>query len=562
MNPSLMRIVLAQINLKVGDIHFNAKRIQEAAIQAKNELHADMIVFPEMSLTGYPADDLWHDPHFIESCEQVTVDLVKHISDIYIVIGYPKFHHSELMNRCGIFYNGNCLGEYDKHCLPNQGVFDDKRYFKPGKQHCVIRIRDLTLGLLICEDLWHDEPIRTAAHHGADLIISLNASPYEKNKFEKRQKLIEGHAKKYQLPIIYVNQVGGQDDLVFDGQSFVVNQTGEIVAKAMPAQEELLPVDLKIYSTQCEILKSKCAPLISETQALYDLLVLSVRDYIHKNQFKRVVLGLSGGMDSALVLSIAVDAIGADHVHTIFLPGPFNSEMSLIDAKTLADNLNVSFQNISIHDLFEQYKQLFSEQFQTPERHLVNENIQARIRGNILMAYSNQHQALLLSTGNRSELAVGYCTLYGDMAGGFAPIKDILKTEVYELAHYRNQIHPHIPDNIISREPSAELAPDQKDTDSLPPYPILDAILVHHLDHLLCEREIVELGFEKKTVQHILNLIKKNEYKRKQAPLGPHFHIHSFTRARRFPICNGFMSAQEKTLPDSEKKIIQKSTSS
>lgn len=540
MSPSTIRIVLAQINLCVGDIHLNAERIQAEAIRARDELNADMIVFPEMSLTGYPADDLWHDAHFIESCELVMTHLIKQVSGIYLVMGYPKFHHDKLMNRCGIFYNGNCLGEYDKHCLPNHGVFDDKRYFNSGKQHCVLRIRNLTLGFLICEDIWHDEPIRTATHHGADIIISLNASPYEKNKFEKRQKLIENHVKKYQIPIVYVNQVGGQDDLIFDGQSFVMNQYGEILAQAAHAKEELLAIDLKIYPTHCDLIKSDLASKPSEIQTIYELLALALKDYVRKNQFERVVLGLSGGMDSALVAAIAVDALGSENVHAIFLPSHFSSETSLRDAKQLANNLNISFQEISIQYLFENYKQLFSNDFKTPENHLVNENIQARIRGNILMAYSNQYQALLLCTGNRSEMAVGYCTLYGDMAGGFAPIKDVFKTEVYELALYRNQISTVIPENIISKEPSAELAPNQKDTDSLPPYPILDAILAEHLDLFASEEELIKSGFEKAVVERVLNLVKKNEYKRRQAPIGPHLHTHSFTRARRFPISNGF----------------------
>lgn len=534
-----LRVVLAQINLKVGDIAGNLTKHLEAAYEAGDKLSADVIVFPELSLTGYPSDDLLLRPSFIQEANDALQQFISDIRNIHCVVGHPYATEHGVFNACSLIHNGSIIGQYAKQHLPNYGVFDEARYFTPGNIPCVVPINGIPTGLVICEDLWFPEPVQRAKAEGARLILSPNASPFEVDKHKQRYATLAARAEENKLPIVYVNQVGGQDDLIFDGDSMVIDEDGEIKQQAAFCGEELLPVDIIVDDSYIQM-ESTELNFPSMEEKIYQALCLSLRDYVAKNNFSSVILGLSGGIDSALTLALAVDALGNDKVQAVMMPSRHTAEISVEDAAIMADELGVSVETISIEPVYQSFLETLAPSFGKKKAGLTEENLQARCRGMILMALSNKFGHLVLSTGNRSELAVGYCTLYGDMAGGFAPLKDVPKTLVYDLANYRNTISPIIPQRTIDRAPSAELAPNQKDEDSLPPYPVLDHILYAYLNLNQSIADIVAQGFDKEVVTEIVDLVRKNEYKRKQGAVGPRINATAFGRDRRYPITNGF----------------------
>jgi len=534
-----LRIALAQLNFTVGDIEGNVVKHLKAASTARDELAADILIFPELSLTGYPAEDLLLRKAFIDAAEKAFQRLLTEINNIYCVIGHPHPTLHGLQNACSVIYNGSVIACYAKQRLPNYGVFDEARYFVPGNQSCVFHINEIPVGLVICEDLWSPSAVKKAAKQGARIIISPNASPFEIDKHEQRVSVLNKRIKASHVPIVYVNHVSGQDDLIFDGGSMVLDETGKLCQLAGFFNEKIVPVDLNIDANQIQI-NTTSFVLPNKITRIYQALVLAVRDYIEKNCFPGVLIGLSGGIDSALVLAIAVDALGKDRVRAIIMPSRYTTEMSIEDATALANNLGVKTEIISIELAYNSFLESLAPSFANKKTDMTEENIQARCRAILLMALSNKFGDLVLTTGNRSEIAVGYCTLYGDMAGGFAVLKDIPKTLVYELANYRNQITPIIPQRIIDRPPSAELAPNQKDEDSLPPYAILDKILYSYSNESQSIAEIIAQGFDEEVVKKVVSLIRKNEYKRKQLPVGARINHKSFTKDWRYPITNGF----------------------
>jgi NAD+ synthase (glutamine-hydrolysing) len=531
-----LKITLAQLNLHVGDIDGNLTKLISAANTARDTQHADVIVFPELAITGYPPEDLLFRPAFIAAAERSLQQIKEQVRHIYCVIGHPLMEDNKLYNACSVIFNGEILGCYKKQYLPNYSIFDEYRYFTPGSEPCVISIKDIPVGITICEDLWHDAPIKQAKAAGAKLILSPNASPFEIDKHEKREEILANRAKDTQLPIVYVNCIGGQDELVFDGGSMVVNADGNICQHAGFFNENLLTVNCIISENKMTFAENTFS-LPSKEALIYQALVLGVRDYVQKNHFPGALIGVSGGIDSALVLAIAVDALGKDKVNAILMPSRYTSEMSMQDATEIVNNLAVEYQTISIEPAFKSYLESLNLNKQPG---ITEENIQSRCRGTIIMAISNSTGKIVLTTGNRSEMTVGYATLYGDMAGGLDVLKDIPKTLVYRLANYRNHLSAVIPQRIIDRPPSAELAPDQKDEDSLPPYPILDKILELYLNQELSSDDIIKQGFDATTVNKVINLIHKSEHKRRQAPIGIRVNHKAFGRDRRYPITSGF----------------------
>lgn len=536
-----LRIVMAQLNFCVGDIQGNLQKSIAAAKSARDDLKADVIVFPELSLTGYPPEDLLFRKAFIDEAANALTEFMKQVENIHCLVGHPHFNSHGLHNSCSLIYNGVILGRYAKQCLPNYGVFDEMRYFIPGNSPCVIPINGIPVGIIICEDLWNPAPIQQAANLGARIIIDPNASPFEIDKHEQRHMMLAKRAKTANLPIVYVNCVGEQDELMFDGGSMTVDQEGKVCQFAGFFNEALHPVDFEISSTDT-LISSTAVTLPNEKQRIYDCLVLGVRDYLAKNNFPGAIVGLSGGIDSALTLTIAVDALGKDNVHAVLMPSRYTADMSNEDAIELANNLGVTYETISIEPAFNSFLESLAPSFKNTKPDITEENIQARCRGILLMALSNKTGKIVLTTGNRSEMATGYATLYGDMCGGLAVLKDIPKTTVFELANYRNQISlkPVIPERTITRPPTAELAPDQLDADSLPPYPVLDKILELYLNQEKSVEDIIALGFEADVVKKIARLISRNEYKRRQSAIGIRINHKAFGRDRRYPITSGF----------------------
>lgn len=534
-----LRIVLAQLNLVVGDIEGNLAKLMQAATHARNNLAADVIVFPELSITGYPPEDLLFRQAFLAAADAAVMTFKEKVQNIYCVIGHPYANEHGIYNACSLIHNGQILGRYAKQHLPNYGVFDEYRYFIPGDSACVLPIHGIPVGIVICEDLWHSGPIEQAVAEGARLILSPNASPFEIDKDLQRSRVLAMRAKTDHVPIVYVNCVGGQDELVFDGGSMVMDAAGNVCQHGGFFKEMLLPIDFEVTAKQINVPKTPVT-LPSEEAITYEALVLGVRDYINKNHFPGVLVGASGGIDSALTLAIAVDALGPERVKAIMMPSRYSAAISTTDALTLINNLGIAHETISIEPVFKSFLEILAPSFVGKKPDVTEENIQSRCRGVILMALSNKTGYLVLTTGNRSELAVGYSTIYGDMAGGFNALKDVAKTLVYRLAHYRNQINPVIPESTISRPPTAELAPNQKDEDSLPPYSVLDQILELYINQEKSVDDIVNLGFDHALVLKIINLINKNEYKRRQAPIGVRINHKAFGRDRRYPITHGF----------------------
>ena len=533
-----LRIALAQDNFLVGGIPENAQKIRLLAQRAKAQ-ESDMIVFPELCLTGYPPEDLLFRPSLTPRIDEALASLAD-IRDIVLVLGYPKMVSGQLYNMAGAWLNGECLLEYAKQKLPNYQVFDEKRYFVEGNKSSVFTYKNVCIALTICEDIWHDEPVAAAKALGAALILNLNASPFHINKQTERLSTVQQHALNHQVSIAYVNLVGGQDELVFDGGSFVVNASGEVATELALLSEVLAVVDFDSHTKQF-LTQNRVLPLSVEA-SVYQALVLGVRDYVNKSGFSGIVLGLSGGIDSGLVLAIAVDALGAERVNAVMMPYHYTSQMSLEDAAEEAKILGVHYSIIEIASVVESFERQLAPAFSGLTRDKTEENLQARARGVLLMALSNKKGWLVLTTGNKSEMAVGYATLYGDMAGGFDVLKDVPKTLVFRLAEYRNSLSasPVIPQRVIDRPPSAELAPDQKDEDSLPPYSVLDAILALYIEQDLSAEAIVAEGFDRETVYRVIRMVDFNEYKRRQAAIGPRITQRGFGRDRRYPLVNGW----------------------
>ena len=533
-----LRIALAQDNFLVGGIPENAQKIRLLAQQAKAQ-ESDMIVFPELCLTGYPPEDLLFRPSLTPRIDEALASLAD-IRDIVLVLGYPKMVGGQLYNMAGAWLNGECLLEYAKQKLPNYQVFDEKRYFVEGNKSSVFTHKNVCIALTICEDIWHDEPVAAAKALGAALILNLNASPFHINKQTERLSTVQQHALNHQVSIAYVNLVGGQDELVFDGGSFVMNASGEVATELALFSEVLAVVDFDSHTKQF-LTQNRVLPLSVEA-SVYQALVLGVRDYVNKSGFSGIVLGLSGGIDSGLVLAIAVDALGAERVNAVMMPYHYTSQMSLEDAAEEAKILGVHYSIIEIASVVESFERQLAPAFSGLTRDKTEENLQARARGVLLMALSNKKGWLVLTTGNKSEMAVGYATLYGDMAGGFDVLKDVPKTLVFRLAEYRNSLSasPVIPQRVIDRPPSAELAPDQKDEDSLPPYSVLDAILALYIEQDLSAEAIVAEGFDRETVYRVIRMVDFNEYKRRQAAIGPRITQRGFGRDRRYPLVNGW----------------------
>lgn len=532
-----MRIVMGQINLLMGDIKGNARRVIDAANKAAKDFNADAIIFPELTLTGYPPEDLLLRPGLYREVERGLTQIQKATTSIDIVLGYPRLVDNNRFNAASIIRGGDIVATYYKQCLPNYAVFDEKRYFTGGDESCVVDIGGVAVALTVCEDIWEDGPVQKAVAQGAQLIFNLNASPFHIDKWRQREARVGALAKNNNVPIVYTNLVGGQDELVFDGHSFVANAEGEVVVRANSFSEQLVLVNLDDTGAP---IKGEVAEEPTEEQSVYDAIVLGVRDYVDKNNFPGVVIGLSGGIDSALTLAIAVDALGADRVEAVMMPSRFTRDISIEDARVQAEALGISYSVIEIKDLFAQFEQALANRFTGLMPDTTEENLQARIRGMLLMAISNKSGKMVLTTGNKSEMAVGYATLYGDMAGGFAAIKDVPKTLVYRLAHYRNQLQPVIPLRVIQREPSAELGPDQKDTDSLPPYDVLDEILERYVEKDESAEGIVSSGYDANTVSRVIRMVDLNEYKRRQAAPGVRVTSRAFGRDRRYPITSGY----------------------
>lgn len=526
-----MKLALAQINCTVGDIKGNADKIIEYAKQAQDN-GADMLITPELALCGYPPEDLLFRDDFNHACEQALVMLAEHAIGISLLIGHPHLVNNTLYNAASLLKNGKINATYHKKILPNYSVFDEERYFTAGNTSLVFEHGGMQFGVMICADGWEAEPAMRAKQAGAECLLSLNASPYHMDKLETRYDVIATRAKETGLPIIYTNMVGGQDELVFDGASFVINSGGEVIQQLPAFVEHLSYVEIQHKKP----VAVKLPPMLKVEAAVYNALTLGLADYVNKNGFPSVVLGLSGGIDSALTLAIAVDALGAERVKVVMMSSEFTASMSVDDAIEMANILNVNHSQIPIKELFELFRETLAPEFGDLPFNTAEENLQARIRGMLLMALSNKFGSMVVTTGNKSEMAVGYSTLYGDMAGGFSLLKDVPKTLVYKLAEYRNGISKVIPNRIITRAPSAELRENQKDQDSLPPYEILDAIMQAYVEEDLSRDKIINLGYSEKDVHRVTNLIDRNEYKRRQSPVGVRITQRGFGKDRRYPI--------------------------
>ncbi len=532
-----LRVTLAQLNFIVGDIFGNCEKIITAINQVRNERQTDLIVFPELAISGYPPEDLLYRKDFYVQVNLAIDKICEYAKDIEVLIGYPECTNEGYFNSAVWIRNGKRLANYQKQKLPNYGVFDELRYFKSGKKSCVVKIKGIKCAVLICEDIWYEDTVLKAKSDGAQCIICINGSPYSIYKDELRKNILKDRINAVELPIFYLNLIGGQDELVFDGCSFVMNQEGEVCAQAACFQEDLFTVEI---NAALQVIKQSVSPRPKKIESIYQALCLGVRDYVTKNGFPGVIIGLSGGIDSALTLCVAADALGADKVTALLMPSQYTADMSVEDAKKQAEALGVNYHVIPIDKLFDEFINTLHPLFADLPKDTTEENIQARIRGILLMAVSNKSGKIVLSTGNKSEMAVGYSTLYGDMVGGFCVLKDIFKTIAYKLADYRNSLSSVIPHRVIDRPPSAELAPDQLDQDSLPQYEILDAILIRFVEEDHSIEEIIKEGFDREIVNQVVCMVQRNEYKRRQAPPGVRISEKSFGKDRRYPITSRY----------------------
>ena len=535
------KIALAQLNLLVGDVHGNATKVITTTRRAHSEFGADLVLFPELTLSGYPPEDLLFHRGFRRQIEMGLERVRQETQEASVVIGFPEYTRAGIYNSAALITGGTVAAIHRKAELPNYKVFDEKRYFQPGAQPTVVDLQGFRVGMLVCEDIWEPESTQLARSAGAELLVVINASPYELHKQREREDIARIRARDVGLPLAYVNLMGGQDELVFEGNSFVMDADGRVVMRAPAYEEGIYPVEFVRQGRSKVVPKpGPVASELSDEASVYGALVLGVRDYVNKHGFPGVVMGLSGGVDSALTLAIAVDALGADRVHAVMMPSRYTSDMSLKDAEEQARMLNVKYSMLSIENMFEATLATLKNELAGRPPDATEENIQSRCRMLLLMGISNKTGKMLLTTGNKSEMAVGYATLYGDMAGGFAPIKDCSKMLVYRLVTYRNSLGRVIPQRVIDRPPSAELRPDQKDSDSLPPYDVLDAILEAFIEEDLSVDELEARGFDRNTVCRVLDLVKRNEYKRRQAPPGVRVSRRAFGRDWRYPITNGY----------------------
>lgn len=535
-----LRIALAQLNVCVGDVQANLQQVQ-AAIQHAQAQHADLIVFPELVLAGYPPEDLLFRPDFLAQMQTTVTSLAQQVQGITAIVGVPLLRDGVLRNMACVLRDGVVIAEYAKQCLPNYRVFDEKRYFTPGTQSLVIDVAGVNVGLLICEDIWEDAPAQAAVAAGAQVLCVLNASPFSDDKQAQRTALLQRQAIANQCAIAYVNLVGGQDELVFDGDSMLVDASGNIGFRAEAFVDGVFVEEWGVDEGKAKAVE----PSLATIPLIYKALTTGIRDYVRKNGFSRVLLGLSGGIDSALVLALAVDALGAENVDAVMMPFHYTSGMSLEDAQQQAAWLGVRYRNLPIASVYDEFMQVLTPEFAGKPVDVTEQNLQARIRGVLLMSLSNKLGGLLLSTSNKSESAVGYATLYGDMAGAFSPLKDVYKMQVYALAQYRNTLGMAIPLRVIERPPSAELAPGQVDQDSLPPYEVLDAILQRFIEGDEALDAIIAAGFDAVTVRRVVNLVLLSEYKRRQAAPGVRISGRGFGKDWRYPIT----SAWRKNLP-------------
>ena len=550
-----LQLSVAQLNFTVGDMAGNARKIIEAARQAYSR-GVRLLVTPELAICGYAAEDLFLRPSFSEACQQAVSQVQHALADLngmHVVVGHPSGDDirtrsvsvPQRYNMASVLCEGRLVASYAKRELPNYQVFDERRYFVPGQHSTVFSVEGVKVGLLICEDAWFDQPAQDAKDNGAQLLVVMNASPFHKGKSQEREKAMQQRAQATGLPLVYAHLVGAQDEVVFEGRSFALQANTQVAGRAAGFVEQAFDVHCQEVSGSLQ-LRATTVALDDALSDVWQALVLGVRDYIGKNRFPSVILGLSGGIDSALVMAIAVDALGADRVKAVMMPSPYTAGISVEDAREMAQRMQVRYDELSIVPMFQAFLQTLATDFQGKPIDTTEENIQARIRGTLLMAMSNKHGSIVLTTGNKSEMATGYCTLYGDMAGGFAVIKDVSKTLVYQLAHWRNANNPFqtcdapIPERIITRPPSAELREDQTDQDSLPPYDTLDEIMERYMEQDQSQQEIEAAGFDKSDVDQVIRLIRINEYKRRQAPIGVRITHRGFGKDWRYPITSLF----------------------
>jgi NAD+ synthase (glutamine-hydrolysing) len=535
-----VKVALAQVDLIVGDVAGNTAKIIETARRARDADGADLVVFPELGICGYPPEDLLFHSGLRHAVEASFAEIRDTVSGIAVLIGFPEYADGKIYNACAVLRDGKVLARYRKQLLPNYAVFDEERYFEAGKDPAVFKLNGIRIGLNICEDVWGPAPMARSRSAGAECVLVINGSPFQTRSQDKRESVVRKRIEENGVPVVYVNHVGGQDELVFDGGSFVMDANGEITYRARSFEESLETVVLEGTPRGVVPVRGRIAQIDDAVARVYRALVLGTRDYVVNHGFPGVVIGLSGGVDSALVLAIACDAIGRDKVRAVQMPFRYTSTMSQEDSARQAATFGVQYDVIPIEPMYEATIRQLRPVLGETEPDATEENIQARCRGLLLMAISNKSGRMLLTTGNKSEMAVGYATLYGDMAGGFAPIKDCTKSLVYELARYRNTLGEAIPERVITRPPSAELRPNQQDTDSLPSYDILDPILSAFIEEDLSVAEITERGFDRKVVIRVLEMVKRNEYKRRQAPPGVRISSRAFGRDWRYPITSGY----------------------
>ena len=536
-----MHLAIAQINCTVGDIAGNSGKIVAAVSNAKAQ-GASLLITPELALTGYPPEDLLLREDFNQASETALIELAKKTQGITLLVGHPRVFEGACYNAASVLQDGKIIATYHKQALPNHTVFDELRYFKAGTTPLVFEHQGVKCGVLICADIWEANPAKLAKQAGAEILLTLNASPYHMEKQDSRHEVARQRVLETGLALVYTNLVGGQDELVFDGASFVLDRSGAVVQQ-LPAFEEALSL-VEIDSSagnKANPNQAQVTPALAIEASVYQALTLGLKDYVTKNKFKGVVLGRSGGIDSALTLAVAVDALGADQVRVVMMPSEFTADMSVSDAHLMADTLGVRYSELPISPLFNLFRETLADEFAGLPFDTAEENLQARIRGMLLMALSNKFGSIVLTTGNKSEMAVGYSTLYGDMAGGFALLKDVPKTLVYALSNYRNSISTVIPERIITRPPSAELRHEQKDQDSLPAYEILDAIMEAYVEHDASHADILAMGYRAQDVNRVTSLIDRNEYKRRQSPIGVRITQRGFGKDRRYPITSKFL---------------------
>ena len=536
-----MRIAIAQSNQHVGDISGNADKVIRMLGDARDGHRARLVVFPELAVTGYPPEDLLQRPELYRQVERALAQIAASARGIDIIVGSPQSVQGRLYNCCHYLRDGTAIATYRKRVLPNYGVFDEKRHFTPGDKLCIVQVDGIPASLSICEDLWTPEHARESAQQGARLLININASPYHADKQEERKQLLAERARETGLAILYVNLIGGQDELVFDGGSLAIDGAGHFAFPAPQFTEGLFLMEIDGTAEKLRLRGLQPdEPALGRAESVYRALTLGVRDYVLKNRFPGVVVGLSGGIDSALTLCIAVDALGAERVQALLMPSRYTSPISIEDARVLCAHMGVRHDTISVEEPFQAFTRALAPQFEGLPADATEENIQARCRGILLMAISNKTGRMVLTTGNKSEMSVGYATLYGDMAGGFAPLKDVSKMLVYELARWRNRNGEAIPARTIERPPTAELRPDQKDEDSLPPYPVLDPILERYVELDQSPEEVIRAGFNPATVRRVASMVDRAEYKRRQAAPGIKISKRAFGRDRRYPITSGY----------------------